>query len=114
MSTPQEQPNVTMMPVPDITLVSDGEGEDENIVDLEAVARAAMAKLEKDLADAKVRNERIMRKKQEWAVHQAVVKKKKEDEEAAEAQQKADKAAKKKVPVQPPASFICLPSSVGN
>ena len=100
------------MPVPDVTLVSDGK--DENIVDLEAVARVAMAKLEKDLADMKAWNERIAWKKQEWADCLVVVKKKKEDEEVAEAQRKVDKGTKKKVLVQPLVSFICLPSSVRN
>ena len=42
MSTHQEKSNETVMPVPDVTLVTDGGGKDENIVDLEAVARAAM------------------------------------------------------------------------
>ena len=102
------------MPIPDVTLVSEGEGKDENIVNLEAMARAAMAKLEKDLVDVKAWNKRIMWKKQEWAVCQVVAKKNQEDKEAAEAQQKVDEAAKKKVPVQPPVSFICLPSSVRN
>ena len=92
---PQEQPNATMMPIPDVTLVSDGE--DEDIVDLEAMARAATAKLEKDLAEAKAWNKGIAQKKQEWVNHQAVAKKKKEDEEAAEAKWKVDKDAKKKV-----------------
>ena len=53
MSLHQEKSNETMMPVPNVTLVSDGKGKDKNIVDLEAVARAATAKLEKDLADTK-------------------------------------------------------------
>ena len=112
MSTPQEKSNMAMTPVPDVTLVSDGE--DEDIIDLEAVAREATAKLEKDLADMKVQNEGIARKKQEWANHQAAVKKKKEDEEAVEAKWKADEEAKKKVPVLPPVSCVCLPSLVGN
>ena len=99
MSTPQEKFNATVTPVPDVTLVSGGEEED--IVDLEAVAREAMAKLEKDLADTKARNEGIMWKKQERANRQAVVKKKKEDKEVAEAKWKADEEAKKKVLVQP-------------
>ena len=103
MSSHQEKSNKTMMPVPDVTLVFDGEGEDENIVDLEAVARAATAKLEKDLADANAQNERIAWKKQERA---DLLRKKKEDKEVAEAQQKADEAAKKKVPVQPLVSSV--------
>ena len=74
MSMPQKQPNATMMPVPDITLVSNSE--DEDIVDLDAVARAAMAKLEKDLAEAKVWNEGIAWKKQERANLQVAAKKK--------------------------------------
>ena len=111
MSTHQEKSNETMMPVPDVTLVSDSEGKDENIIDLEAVARVAMAKLEKDLADAKVWNEKIVRKKQEQVDH---LKKKKEDEEVAEAQWKVDEAAKKNVLVPPPVSVIFLLSSVGN
>ena len=92
MSTSQEQLNATMMPVPDVTQVSDGE--DEEVVDLEAMARAVMAKLEKDLVEAKARNEGIIWKKQEWANCQAAAKKK-EDEEVAEAQWKVDEAAKK-------------------
>ena len=107
----QEKSNKTIMPVPDVTLVSDGEGEDENIVDLEAVARVATAKLEKDLVDAKAQNKRIAWKKQEWADR---LKKKKEDEEVVEAQWKVDEAAKKKVPVPPLVSVVYLPSSVGN
>ena len=109
MSTPQEQPDVTMMPIPDVTLVSEGEGEDENIVNLEAMARAAMAKLEKDLVDVKAWNDRITWKKQEWADR---LKKQKEDEEVAEAKKKADEEARKKVPVQPPVSSV-LPVFLG-
>ena len=112
MSTPQEKSNATMTPVPDVTLVSDSE--DKDIVDLEAVAREATAKLEKDLVDVKVWNEGIMWKKQEQVNRLAVAKKKKEDKESVEAQQKVDEAAKKKVLVQPPVIFICLPSLVGN
>ena len=88
MSTPQEKSNVTVTPVPDITLVSDSK--DEDIVDLEAVAREATAKLEKDLVDAKVQNEGIAQKKQERANRQAAVKKKKEDKEVVEAKQKLE------------------------
>ena len=89
----QEKPNKTVMPVPDVTLVSDGKGEDENIVDLEAMARVATAKLEKDLADAKAWNDRIMWKKQERA---DCLKKQKEDEEAVEAKKKVDEEARKR------------------
>ena len=104
---PQEKSKVTVTPVPDVTLVSDGE--DEEIINLEAIARAAMAKLEKDLADAKVQNDEIVQKKQERVNCLAVVKKKKEDEEAAEVQRKADEEAKKKGSVHPlVSSFACL------
>ena len=98
MSSHQEKTNKTVSPVPDVTVLTDGEGEDE--VDLEAVARAAAAKLEKDLAEAKTWNERIARKKQERADR---LRKKKEDEDVKEAQQKLDEAAKarKKVLVEP-------------
>ena len=64
MSTSQEQSNVTVMLAPDATMVLDGK--DEEIVDLEAVAREAKAKLDKDLVEAKVRNDGIAWKKQEW------------------------------------------------
>ena len=112
MSTPQEQPNVTVTPVPDVNLVSDGE--DKEIVNLEAVARLVKVKLDKDLVEAKVRNqnEGIMQKKQEWVNHQAVAKNKKEDKEAAEVPQKVDEEAKKKVLVLPLVSFFCLSSLV--
>ena len=91
MSSHQEKTNKTVTPVPDITVVTDGEGEDEVVVDLEAMERVATAKLEKDLVEAKTQNERIARKKQErvdrlW--------KQKEDEDAKEAQQKLDEAGK--------------------
>ena len=66
MSSHQEKTNETVSPVPDVTVLTDSEGEDE-VVDLEAMARAATAKLEKDLAEAKTQNERIARKKQERA-----------------------------------------------
>ena len=103
-----------MMSVPDITLVSDGKGDDENIIDLEAVARAATAKLEKDLVDAKEWNDRIAWKKKERADR---LRKKKEDEDAAEAKKKADmdaveakrkadEEAREKVPVQPLVSCV--------
>ena len=65
MSSHQEKANETIMPVPDVTVVTDGEGEDEVVIDLEAMARAAAAKLEKDLVEAKTQNERITQKKQE-------------------------------------------------
>ena len=110
MSTHQEKPNETVMPVPDVTLVSDGE--DEVVIDLEAVSRAAKAKLEEDLVQVKTQNAEIVQKKQAQADHLA--KKKKEDEEVVEAQQKADEATKKKVPVPTPVSVIFLLSSVGN
>ena len=95
------------MPVPDVTTVSDGE--DEEVVDLEAVARLVKAKLDQDLADARVWNEGIARKKQEQADR---LRKKKEDEDAVEAQRKLDEAAKaaKKFPVQPLVSSVCLSS----
>ena len=104
MSSHQEKTNETMSPVPDVTILTDDEGEDE-VIDLEAMARAATAKLEKDLAEAKTWNERITRKKQERADR---LRKKKEDEDAKEAQWKLGEAAKaaKKVPVQPPVRFI--------
>ena len=108
MSSHQEKTNETVSPVPDVTVLTDGKGEDE-VVDLEAVARAAAAKLEKDLAEAKMWNERITRKKQERVDR---LQKKKEDEDAKEAQQKLDEAAKaaKKVPVEPPVRSFFLSS----
>ena len=42
----QEKSSTTVMLIPDVTLVSDSK--DEEVVDLEAIARAAAAKLEKD------------------------------------------------------------------
>ena len=57
MSSHQEKINETVSPAPDVTVLTDGEGEDE--VDLEAVARAAAAKLEKDLVEVKMWNKRI-------------------------------------------------------
>ena len=103
MSSHQEKTNETVSPVSDVTVLTDGEGGDE--VNLEAVARAATAKLEQDLVEAKTWNERIARKKQERADR---LRKKKEDEDAKEAQQKLDEAAKarKKVPVEPPVRSI--------
>ena len=105
MSLHQEKTNKTVTPVPDVTVVMDCEGKDEDVVDLEAMARVAAAKLEKELMEAKAWNERIARKKQEWADH---LWKQKEDEDAKEAQRKLDEATKatKKVPVQPPVRFI--------
>ena len=64
MSMSQEKSNATVMPVPDADMVSDGE--DEQVVNLEAVAREAKEKLKKDLADTKAWNDEIMQKKQEW------------------------------------------------
>ena len=103
MSLHQEKTNETVSPVPDVTVLMDGKGEDE--VDLEAMARAAAAKLEKDLVEAKTWNVRITRKKQERADR---LRKKKEDEDMKEAQRKLDEAAKarKKVPVEPPVRSI--------
>ena len=110
MSMPQEQADVTVMPAPDVTMVLDGE--DEEVVNLEAIARLAMAKLAEDLAKAKTQNDEIAWKKEEWANRLAAAKKKKEDKEAVEAQRNSDKEAKKKVSVPPPVSFFCLSSSV--
>ena len=99
-----------MTPVPDVSLVSDSK--DEEVVDLEAMARVAKAQLEGDLVKAKTQNDEIVWKKQ--ARVDCLAKKKKEDEEAAEAQWKADEATKKKVLVPPPVSVVCLPPLVGN
>ena len=101
MSLHQEKTNETMTPGPDVTMVTDGRGEDK-VVDLEAVTRVATAKLEKDLVEAKTWNERITWKKQEWVDR---LQKQKEDEDTKEAQRKLDEAAKK-VLVQPPVCFI--------
>ena len=60
MSSHQEKTNETVSPVPDVTVLTDSEGEDE-VVDLEAVARVATAKLEKDLVEVKMWNKRIAR-----------------------------------------------------
>ena len=92
MSTSQEHSNATVMLAPDMTMVSDDK--DEEVVDLEAVAREATAKLEKDLAEVKARNDGIVWKKQEQA-NQLVAAKKRKEDEAAEAQRKADEEAKK-------------------
>ena len=104
MSSHQEKTNETVSPVPDVTVLTDGEGENE-VVDLEAVPRVAAAKLEKDLVEAKTWNKRIAWKKQERA---DCLQKKKEDEDAKEAQRKLDEATKaaKKVLVQPLVCFI--------
>ena len=106
---PQEQPNTTVMLVPDVNLVSNSK--DEEIVDLEAIARLAKAKLEEDLAKVKTWNDEIAWKKPEQANCLAAAKKKKDDEEVAEVKWKADEA-KKKVLVPPPVSFFCLSSLV--
>ena len=76
------------MPIPDVSVTQVSDSKDEEIIDLETVARVVTAKLEKDLAEVKVWNNGITWKKQEWANQQAVVKKKKEDEKAAEVQRK--------------------------
>ena len=96
MSSHQEKANETVSPVPDVTVLMDGKDE----VDLEAVARVAAAKLAKDLAELKKRNEWIAQKKQERV---DLLRKQKEDEDTREAQWKLDEAAKarKKVPVAP-------------
>ena len=101
MPSHQEKANETMSPVPDVTVLTDGEDE----VDLEAVARVAAAKLAKDLAELKKRNERIAQKKQERV---DILRKQKEDKDVREAQWKLDEAAKarKKVPVEPPVRSI--------
>ena len=103
MSLHQEKANETVSPVPDVTVLTDGEDED----DLEAVARVAAAKLAKDLVELKKRNKRIAQKKQERA---DLLRKQKEDADTREAQRKLDEAAKarKKVPVAPPVRSTCL------
>ena len=55
MPMSQEQSIVTVTPAPD--MVSDGK--DEEIVDLEAIAREAKVKLDKDLVEAKVWNDQL-------------------------------------------------------
>ena len=80
MSSHQEKTNETMSPVPDVTVLTDGEDQ----VDLEAMERVAAAQLARDLAAAKRQNERIAQKKQERA---DLLRKQKEDEDAREAQQ---------------------------
>ena len=52
MSMSQDKSNMTMTPIPDVDMASDGK--DEQVINLDAVAREAMAKLEKDLVDTKV------------------------------------------------------------
>ena len=106
MSTSQEKSNVIMMLAPDTTVVSDSE--DEEVIDLKAVARKAAEMLERDLADMKVWNDEISWKKQEQADWRAAAKKKQEGEEVVEAQRKVDEDAKKKGSVQPPVSFACF------
>ena len=70
------------------------------------------------MAKAKTQNEEIAWKKKEWVDR---LRKQKEDEDVAEAKKKvdtdvadakkkADEEARKKVPVQPPANSVCLPS----
>ena len=97
MSSHQEKANETVSLDPDVTVLTDGKDK----VDLEAVARVATAKLAKDLAELKKRNERIAQKKQERA---DLLWKQKEDEDVREAQRKLDEAvkARKKVLVAPP------------
>ena len=104
MSSHQEKSSETVLPIPDVTVLTDGKDE----VDLEAVERVAAAKLVRDLAAAKRRNERIAQKKQERA---DLLRKQKEDEDVREAQRKLDEAAKarEKVPVAPPVCYsFCL------
>ena len=105
MSLHQEKSKETVVSVPDVTIVSD----DEDEVDLEAVARLVKVKLDQDLVDAKARNERIMWMKQEQA-DRLRKQKEEEDKDAKEAQRQLDEAAKaaKKIPVQPPVSPVCL------
>ena len=104
MSSHQEKTNETVSPVPDITVLTDGEDE----VDLEAMERVAAAQLARDLAAVKRRNEQIAQKKQERA---DLLQKQKEDEDAREAQRKLDEAtkARKKVLVAP---LVCSSFSV--
>ena len=97
MSTPQETLNAALVPA----VVVESDGKDEQAVNLAVIAREAMAKLEKDLADVKAWNDEIAQKKQEWADRRVAVKKKQEDEEVVEVQRKVDKDAKKKGWVQP-------------
>ena len=65
MSTSKDKSNATMTPVPDVNMVSDGQ--DEQVINLEAIAMEAQVKLEKDLADTKVQNDEIVQKKQQHA-----------------------------------------------
>ena len=116
MSSHQEKSNKTVTPVPDVTTMSDGE--DKEVIDLEAVTRVVRARLEEDLAKAKTRNEEIVQKKKERADHlrkqkedkDAAEAKKKADADAVEVKKKADEEARKKVLVQPLVSSVCLPS----
>ena len=105
MSSHREKSNETMTPVPDVTTVSDGK--DEEVIDLEAVTRAVRAKLKEDLAKAKTRNEEIAWKKKERADR---LRKNKEDEDVAEVKKADEETARKKVPVQPLVSSVCLSS----
>ena len=95
MSTPQEKLNMTMTPIPNADMVSDGE--DEWVIDLEAVAREAITKLKKDLVDTKAWNDKIVRKKQEWADQKKEAERQhQEDTDKVAAKKKVDEATKKK------------------
>ena len=94
MSTPQETLNAAMAPIPHVDMPSDGK--DEQVVDLVAITREAMAKLEKDLADVKVQNDVITQKKQEQADWKVVEKKCKEDKDVVAVKKKAEEDAKRK------------------
>ena len=106
MSTPQKKSNATIMPIPDVNMASDSK--DEQVVDLEAVATEAGAKLKKDLVDVKAWNNKITWKKQEWVDQKEVERKHEEDMDAAAAKKKVDEDAKKKGLVQPPVVSTCL------
>ena len=98
--------NAAMAPTLDINMESDGE--DKQVVNLAAVAREATAKLEKDLADTKTRNDEITWKKKEQVDWKVAAKKRKEDKEV-EVKRKVGEDAKKKGSVQPlMVSFACL------
>ena len=99
MSTSQDKSNMTVMPIPNVDMASDGE--DKQVVNLEAVAREAAGKLEKDLVEVKVQNDEIVWKKQEHVDQKVAEKKHKEDEDVAVVKKKADEDAKKKGLVQP-------------
>ena len=86
-------------------MVSDGE--DKQIVDLDAIAREAQVKLEKDLADTKAWNDKIAQKKQQHADQKKEVERQHQedvDKKVARlvVKEKADEATKKKGSVQPP------------